>query len=392
MEDIIFNAKIIKRGKVNGQKYVVLNETTFYPDGKGGQLGDRGTISHSKVLSVKEKEGEILHFVDQFPLEDEVNCVVSGKRRMDISVHHTAQHILSGAFMHLFNIETSSFHMGEKYCTIDIAALDISKERVRAAEELANKIVMQNIPVKKYFVTEKQLEKLPLRKKHDVNGKIRIVEIPDFDISMCGGTHVDYTGEIGIIKVLKYERVKKVFQRIYFVAGMRALRDYERKTEILSDISSLLTTGEDELLEKIKSLVKEQKNRKKEITQLKNTLFEYIAEELVKESKVIGTTNVLIKEVKDYSKEDLINLSKRCKNKKSLLSILYSNKGNVTEVVISKGNGIKFDLSRLKEELSKKFELRGGGNSGFMMLEMNRTEGIKETIEQFIQSEKKLVD
>lgn len=388
MKDIVFNAKVLRKGKRNGEKYVVLNKTMFYPDGKGGQLGDRGTIDHSKVLSVKEEEGEILHFVDQFPLKDKVNCVISGERRMDISTHHTAQHILSAAFMNLFNIETSSFHMGEKYCTIDIATPSISKEKIKEAESLANKIVMQNIPVKKYFVTKEQLEKLPLRKKHDVNGKIRIVEIPNFDISMCGGTHVDYTGEIGIINILKYERVKKAFQRVYFVAGLRALKDYERKTEILSDISSLLTTGEDELLEKIKRLLKEQKDRKKEIAQLKNTLFGYIAEELAKESRMIGTTNMLIKELKNYSKEDLINLSKRLKNENSLLSILYSNKGNVTEVVISKGSGVKIDLAKLKKELNKRFEFKGGGNSGFMMLEMNRVEGFKETIEGFIRSEK----
>ncbi len=388
MEDIIFKAEVIEKGEAKGQKYVVLDKTAFYPDGKGGQLGDRGTIEHSKVLSVKEKEGEILHFVDQFPIEKKVNCIISGKRRMDISVHHTAQHILSGAFMNLFGIETSSFHMGEKYCTIDINASDISEERIKAAEELANKIVMQNIPVKKYFVTEEQLEKLPLRKEHNVNGKIRIVEIPNFDISMCGGTHVNYTGEIGIIKILKYERVKKVFRRIYFIAGVRALKDYGRKTEILSDISSLLTTGEDELLEKIRNLVKELKNRKKEITRLKNTLFKYIVEELFKESKVIGTTRILIKKLEDYSKEDLMNLSKECVNKKSLLSVLYSNKDNVTEVVISKGNSIKISLTSLKEELAKRFEFKGGGNDKFLVLEIKGAEELEKTIEQFMQSKK----
>ena len=387
MEDIIFKAKIIEKNENKKGKYIILNHTEFYPDGKGGQLGDRGTIDSSKVVKVDISDNKIFHFVDEFPSaksNKEVTCIISGERRRNISIHHTAQHILSGAFFNLFDIETVSFHMEENYCTIDLSTPNISQEEIEDAEELANKIVMANVPVRKYFVNKEELAKLPIRKKHAVTGKTRIIEIPDFDISMCGGTHVNYTGEVGVIKVTKYERVKKTFQRIRFTTGINALKDYQNKTKILSTISNFLTTGENELIEKIKNLLKESKHLQKETVKLKNELLRYMAKDLIKESKRIGKFDVLIKEIKDYPKEDIITLSKKCISEKPLLTILYR-KDNETEIAISKSDKVNIDLMELKEELSKRFKVRGGGNNKFLILQINEDEGFKEFILDFIQ-------
>lgn len=387
MKDIVFKTKIIEKSENEERKYIILNHTEFYPDGKGGQLGDRGTIDSSKVVKVDISDNKILHFVDEFPPakpDEEVTCIISGKRRRNISIHHTAQHILSGAFFNLFNIETVSFHMEENYCTIDLSTPNISQEEIKNAEELANEIVMANVPIKKYFVNKEELAKLPVRKKHAVTGKTRIIEIPDFDISMCGGTHVNYTGEVGVIKVTKYERVKKTFQRIHFTTGINALKDYQNKTKILSTISNFLTTGEGELIEKIKNLLKESKHLQKETVKLKNKLLGYVAKDLIKESRRIGTFDVLIKELKDCPKEDIITLSKKCISEKPSLAILYR-KDDVTEIAISKSDNVNIDLIKLKEELSKRFRVKGGGNNKFLILQINESEGFKEFILDFIQ-------
>ena len=387
MKDIVFKAKIIEGSENEKGKYIILDHTEFYPDGKGGQLGDKGTINNSKVVKVDISDNKILHFVEEFPSikpDEEVICIISGERRRSTSIQHTAQHILSGAFFNLFNIETVSFHMGENYCTIDLSTPNISQEEIKKSEELANKIVMANVPIKKYFVNNEALAKLPIRKKHAVTGKTRIVEIPDFDISMCGGTHVNYTGEIGIIKITKHERVKKTFQRIHFAAGINALKDYQNKTKILSIISNFLTTGENELTEKIKNLLKESKHLQKETVKLKNELLEYVAKDLIKESRRIGKFDVLIKEFKDYAKKDFITLSKKCISKKPLLTILYR-KDNEIEFVISKSDNVNIDLMKLKEELSKRFKVKGGGNNKFLILQINEDEGFKEFILDFIQ-------
>jgi len=369
LKDINFKAKIVEKGENKKEKYVILNQTGFYPDGKGGQLGDRGTIDNSKVLKIEEKKGKIFHFVDQFPISKrEVNCIIFGERRKDISIHHTAQHILSGTFIKLFNIETTSFHMGEKYCTIDLSTPDISQEKIEKAEELANKIVMKNMPVKKYFVTGEELERLHLRKKHSVRGKIRIIEIPNFDISMCGGTHVNSTGEIGTIKILKYEKIKKAFHRIYFIAGMRALKDYQEKEKTLASLSQILTTGEKELKEKIKLMLWEIKSLKKENKKLKNELIKKETDTLLTKATEVGSIKFVEEEINNYSKEELISIALRLTRVGNIFTVL-NRKDKTMDVVISRGKNIPIDLIKLREGILKNFSVKGGGSDKFLTLE-----------------------
>ena len=128
MEDIIFNARVVETREDKNKKIVVLDKSLFYPDGKGGQLGDRGNIGNSTVLKVQEKDGLILHIVDRFPEKKEVKSTIDGGRREDISIQHTAQHIISRVILNLFNSETLSFHMGEDISTLDIDNPDLGNE------------------------------------------------------------------------------------------------------------------------------------------------------------------------------------------------------------------------------------------------------------------------
>jgi len=257
MDDIEFSVKVLKTGADTSGKFVILDHTEFYPDGKGGQLGDKGLIGNSNVIKVLESTDNIIfHYVDQYPDSDTVECKIDRVRRKDISIQHTAQHILSGAFSKLFSIETVGFHMGEDYTTIDLNIEKINEESIFKVENLANEIVIENLKVKNYFVSESDLQNLNLRKKEDLKGNIRIVEVEGFDLSMCGGTHVNSTGEIGLIKVIKQEKVKKINTRLFFVAGLRALRDYRVEVQIISNIAQFLTAGEAENFLAGQSLVK----------------------------------------------------------------------------------------------------------------------------------------
>ncbi|NMR85472.1 hypothetical protein HKB06_06660, partial [Vibrio parahaemolyticus] len=121
---------------------------------------------------------------------------------------HTAQHVLSKAFLNIFNWQTESFHLGSKYSTIDISTKEITEKEIEKAELLANKIVQSNFKVSSYIVTPDKLEKIPIRKKINIDENIRIVEIDGLDYSICAGTHVSSTGEIGIIKIVGFEKVR----------------------------------------------------------------------------------------------------------------------------------------------------------------------------------------
>lgn len=204
-----FKAKILKKVKINNHPAVILDKTAFYPT-SGGQPYDKGVIQDIPVVEVVEEGDMIIHILKK-ELKDNINSEVVGKidwkRRFDHMQQHLGQHILSGALMEMWGVETLSFHLGEKICTLDIAKEKFSEEEAKKAEECANKIIFDNRLVNCYFVEgEEELKRLNLRKVPEKTGEIRIIEVADFDISACGGTHCRATGEVGMIKITKWEK------------------------------------------------------------------------------------------------------------------------------------------------------------------------------------------
>jgi alanyl-tRNA synthetase len=372
MNDIVFNARVIEKGIDGFGNVVILDNTEFYPDGKGGQLGDRGLIGISKILKITEDEkGRILHYVDVLPESGIVTCKIDVLRRKDISIQHTAQHILSQSFVKLFNIETVGFHMGEDYTTVDFSIDKIQEDFIFKAEDFANEIVLENRLVKKYFVSENDLPKLDLRKKGHIKGNIRIVEIEGFDISMCGGTHVDFTGEIGIIKIVKQEKIRKTYARLYFVAGLRALRDYRKKACMLSNISQLLTSGEGDVFNKIQCILDENKALIKGNKTLKEELFEYIANDFVKNAEQIGEVEFIARFV-NYSKEDVSLLGRLLSKREKLISLILGREINIFGSLIC-GPHVSLNAETIKTTLSDVI-MRSWENKGTIFFEFK--EGI----------------
>ncbi len=372
MNDIEFSAKVLKIGTDTSGKFIILDHTEFYPDGKGGQLGDKGLIGNSHVNKVLEKtDNVIFHYVDLYPGSDIVECKIDAARRQDISVQHTAQHILSQSFLKLFNIETIGFHMGENYTTVDFDVDKIQGDLIFKAEELANEIVLENRAVKKYFVSENDLQNLNLRKKEDLKDQIRIVEVEDFDFSMCSGTHVNFTGEIGLIKIIKQEKVKKVSTRLSFVAGLRALKDYIEKVQVISNISQFLTSGEYEIFYKVQSLVEENKTLLKENKIKREKLLEYIAKESLSSSEKIGQIEFVFKVFEDYSREDISQLGKIISNRENLMAFILSKEDHFFGVLVSSA-GVVFNFENIKKEFNN-FILRSWGSKNFMFCEFKNS-------------------
>jgi alanyl-tRNA synthetase len=265
---------------------VILRETAFYPT-SGGQVHDTGwlTLEGAERLRVTEvadaEDGRILHYLEAQPKLPVSGVRVRGsidpERRHDHMQQHSGQHVLSAAFVELYQMPTASFHMGEDYCSIDLATPSVSSEQIVAAEKRANEVVFENRPVTIRYVSRTEAEKLGLRKlppaEHD---ELRLVEVAEFDLTACGGTHVDTTGQIGSILLRKTEKVRQG-TRVEFVCGDRAVRMARRDYSALSEAAALFSAKLWDVPDQIRKSVEESKTLRKQKDDALDQLVELMA-------------------------------------------------------------------------------------------------------------------
>lgn len=252
-----FTAVVVQRLIHEGQPAVVLDETYFYPTSGGqpndiGQLTD-GDFSADVVDVFAESPGApVIHILDRpWTGRAQVQATIDWPRRFDHMQQHTGQHILSQAFIRVAEAETVGFHLSPQTVTIDLNTAELSDAQLDRVEQLANEVVWANVPTIISQVSVAEAADLHLRKlptKHD--GQVRLVAVGDFDLSACGGTHVAASGQVGLIKIIKKER-RGDTQRVEFSCGGRALADYHYKNSLLVALSTLLTTGQEDLPEAI---------------------------------------------------------------------------------------------------------------------------------------------
>jgi len=242
-----FEARVVETGSPDAAPSAVLDETFFYPT-SGGQPHDTGSIGSAAVrnVEIREADGAIVHHLDMPLPEGPVAASLDWPRRLDHMQQHTGQHILSQAFLRQAGAPTIGFHLGQEMVSIDLETSRMGDSTIADAEALANDVVSRNLPVRAWFPDEAELAALALRKTPDVRGALRVVGIGDFDFSACGGTHLAATGEIGLISVLRTERLTRGV-RVEFLAGGRARADYARKHALVRELSTSLTCSPSEL-------------------------------------------------------------------------------------------------------------------------------------------------
>jgi alanyl-tRNA synthetase len=249
-----FSTRIRETTSPGGTLTAILEETYFYPT-SGGQPHDTGILGPARVVvvTVREEDGAILHLLDSPVEPGQVDGVIDWPRRFDHMQQHTGQHILSQAFERVAEAPTIGFHLGAERVSIDLGIPTLTDGQIAEAESLANEVVSRNDAVRAWFPTEDELRSLALRKQPDVAGPLRVVAIGDFDRSACGGTHVAATAEVGLVAVLRSERLKRGV-RVEFLCGGRARTDYSRKHAILRGLSASLTCAPAELGDSIARL------------------------------------------------------------------------------------------------------------------------------------------
>ncbi len=251
---------------------VTLDQTAFYPEG-GGQPFDMGTLGEAHVLEVHEKKGEVIHYADK-PLNvgDEVEGVVDWDRRYSHMQQHSGEHLLSGLVHRQFGYDNVGFHMGQDEVTVDFNG-PLTMEEATKLEQEANRLIYANLPVTASYPTAEELKSMDYRSKKELTGQIRIVEIPGGDLCACCGTHVRFTGEIGIVKVVSLTNYKGGV-RMGILCGFRALMDYDKKQRQVLTISNQLSAKPDCIEQAVEKLKAKNHETEDKLHLLYQTLFQ----------------------------------------------------------------------------------------------------------------------
>ena len=357
-----FSARILKQeSDETGKNYVVLNQTAFYPTG-GGQPHDTGQIADREVLNVEEVNGEIRHYLET-PIElsdSNVSCTINWERRFDHMQQHAGQHILSAAFDHLFGYKTVGFHMGAENLTIDLETEELTKEEAGKAEELANKIILENRSIEIKWVTEEELSQYALRKETKVKEDIRLVIIPDFDYNGCGGTHPKSTGEVSAVKILDWEKQRKN-TRIQFACGLRVIRKLGEKQNVLLQLTNLLNAPEKDMDQAVIRLLENEKQLTQALEQAKESLLQYEAKELAEQDQT-----VIKKVFENRTIQELQKLARMIvSNHENSLVFFVATDGTRLQVVCAKGKARTENMKMLIGEILPMIKGKGGGNDSF---------------------------
>lgn len=253
-----------------------LSEPFFYPEG-GGQPCDRGSIAGAELLFVEEKEGELWHYLEvDLPEGEKVLCKFDADFRRWQSENHSAEHIFSGLVSERFSYKNSGFHMecfGENpHMTVDFDG-EFSEKELEELEQEVNAVIRKNLPIREIYLEgeeentslERKDGNISFRQKKALEGDIRIIEIPEVDSCACCGTHLSFTGEIGVFTILSYEKHRKGC-RLTMLAGELAFLALEKKLKFLSGFAQSLSRPWTEIPEAFQSLqerifVKEEEKR-----------------------------------------------------------------------------------------------------------------------------------
>ncbi len=383
-----FEAKVL--GMI--EDYVILNKTAFYPEG-GGQDCDLGEIDGIKVLEVKNIGNVILHKVSEpkkIKKNSTVTCKIDFPRRLALSQHHTSTHLLNGVCQQVLGKHIWQAGANKK---ADIAHLDIThfkaitKYELEEIERKVNEYIQQDLIVKKSVLPRQVAEQkygFRIYQGGAVPGKeLRIIEISGLDVEACGGTHLEKTGQIGYFKIVKRESVRDGVERIYFKAGISAVRYGQELQQTVDKASELLKVPKNDVLITIDRTIQELKTQQKALVEVDEKESERIisALELEKGKKVV-------KEVKIYNVESFLKLGimakKRFINKFDLL-IIYSKDIEQMNIVVN-SSVVKKGAGFIAKEISSKFGGKGGGS-----LDFAQVSGINVNIKEIEQEISKLV-
>ena len=332
---------------------IVLKDTIFYPEG-GGQPCDKGTIQDITVLDVQRKKDQIIHILKQpLLLGEKVHCVINWEYRYDLMQNHTGEHIFSGLVKKLYGYSNVGFHMGEYICA-DFRG-DLTEEMIQDVEQQVNQAIWANLPVCEIFCAPSETGKYEYRSKIEIAGITRIVSIEDYDMCACCGMHVSHTGEIGICKVINFEKSGNK-TRVFLLSGRKAFVYLNHIQQENSKISKLLSAKPLELSSAVSNLGQRYLDLQKSYRQLSTEIMLKDAKHIPMHDSILYTAVLA-----DY--EAMRVFCNYC-IKKGISTVMVIAKTEVgyAYVIMSKS----IDLQSIRAAFNTRIHAKGGGNSEMM--------------------------
>ena len=368
---------------------VILDRTAFYPT-SGGQVFDTGWITSDenaklRVTEVVDSEGgRVIHYLEA-PTKDlkpgsRVRGQVDASRRRDHMQQHSGQHVLSAAFVRLHGMATVSFHMADDYCSIDLDTQVLTKEQIESAERLANEIILENRSVDIRFVTRDEAGKLGLRKLPPAErGELRLVDIRDFDLTACGGTHVAQTGQIASILLRKAEKVRQGW-RVEFVAGQRAVTTARRDFTTLSETAGLFSAHIYDVPQQARKSLDEIKSLRKLYEQSQDELTAAYASVLLADASETHGRRIVVRALANRDLNFVKLLAQKLTRISPNVVALLATTSPQPSMIFAQSAGQPFDMGALMKETMKKRGGRGGGSKDLAQGGIPNAEGIEATL------------
>ncbi|MGC2111023.1 MAG: DHHA1 domain-containing protein [Candidatus Korobacteraceae bacterium] len=370
-----FDARVLTVADHDGRTVVTLDRSAFYPT-SGGQIFDTGWLdlvpagndgTRLQVSEVAEdgQSGEILHIVtgDAAVLQPgaQLRGMIDAERRRDHMQQHSGQHVLSAAFEKLYGFATVSFHMSDGSCTIDLATDAVSPQQQQAAEKLANEVIAEDRPVEIRFASPGDARSMGVRKIPPAEReRLRLIDIRDFDLNACGGTHVRSTGQIGAILLRKIEKVRQGV-RVDFVCGLRAVGTARRDFETLSEAAALFSTHIWEVPQQIRKSQDESKAAQKAQHRLLEEVAALQAEQMLRSAEQRDTAKLVAQYFAERDLGFIKMLAQKLAKNEGVVALMACG-GAQPSLVFAQSPGLSNDMGALMKQTVQALGTRGGGN------------------------------
>ncbi len=361
---------------VNDEKryQVILDQTLFFPE-EGGQSADQGTIHNSKVLDVQIKNNIITHTLElNIPEGSAVEGEIDWKHRFYNMQQHSGEHIFSGLVHAQFGYDNVGFHLSDQVVTMDFNGM-LSDTDVRKIEQEANECIVKNLPIEVSFPQKEEIQDMEYRSKIELEGQVRIVAVPGYDICACCAPHVKRTGEIGMLKVVNTQNYKGGI-RIFILCGFRALADYQEKMDNVVSISKMLS-AKPELVAEATQKIKNDLGmiRQELITAKQELMMQKIAQ--ISDQEV----NVCIFEKEAEAGVMRTAVNALVQKHTGFCGIFVGTDETGYRYIVGIGEG---DAREMGKRLKEKFQVKGGGSAEMIQGSLQGTAGkIKELFFSF---------
>lgn len=364
-----FDAQVLACYESSGRYDILLDQSAFYPT-SGGQPFDTGTLGAARVLDVNVTDGgEVWHTVDA-PLTpgDTVHGCIDWPRRFDHMQQHAGDHMIASALHRLMGGVTIGLHISADVSTIDVAMPEgvtrISDEDIRRIEADVNEHIQRDVPVRCWFPEAEELAALPLRKAPTVSEHVRIVAIGEDEMVACGGTHPATAGQIGLVKIVSVTPARGKM-RVAFLAGQRALADYQRCREAAHTAAALLSTGVEGLAASVASLQEKLRAAELEVVRLRREQLLTRLPRLLDEAETLPDGTKLVARFIEVDAPLLWDAASKLVEQPGVIALLGAMNGDQAFYVFGRSADVKRSMGDLMRDSARPLGGKGGGRPDF---------------------------